>query len=197
VARAGFKPAAVPTSARRKAGPGSHASSPRVFRRHWLHLRGLQRAVVGATVTALPAAGPFRSLEPGCGQGFRLCLQAANHPQARFIGTDPQPDQAAHASLPGRRCRPGQHQGDVLELAQSPDIWLILFDLLAFQVSQQGHSEADLVACLDTSLQALDRKPMQEGQAMVGSDRQEVLETMAASFCWYTMPLMCSPGVLS
>ena len=41
--------------------------------------------------------GPFQLLELGCGQGFNLCLQAANYPQARFLGIDFNPEHIAHA----------------------------------------------------------------------------------------------------
>lgn len=42
-------------------------------------------------------SAPFRSLELGCGQGVHLCLQAANYPQAQFLGIDVHPDHIAHA----------------------------------------------------------------------------------------------------
>lgn len=70
-------------------------------------------------------------------------------------------------------------------------------DLLAFHALQQGHSEAELVACLDASLQALDRKPMHDGQTIEGADRQKVLETMTGAFCRNTLPLMRRLGVLA
>lgn len=41
-------------------------------------------------------AGPFQVVELGCGQGFHLCLQAANYPQAHFLGIDFHPDHIAH-----------------------------------------------------------------------------------------------------
>lgn len=40
---------------------------------------------------------PFRCLELGCGQGFSLCLQAANYPQAQFLGIDLKAEHIAHA----------------------------------------------------------------------------------------------------
>lgn len=40
--------------------------------------------------------GPFRYLELGCGQGFGLCLHAANYPQAQFVGVDLSPEHIAH-----------------------------------------------------------------------------------------------------
>ena len=42
-------------------------------------------------------AGPFQLLELGCGQGVQLCLQAANYPQARFLGIDFNAEHIAHA----------------------------------------------------------------------------------------------------
>lgn len=42
-------------------------------------------------------SGPFQLLELGCGQGFHLCLQAANYPQARFLGIDFNAEHIAHA----------------------------------------------------------------------------------------------------
>jgi SAM-dependent methyltransferase len=42
-------------------------------------------------------SGPFQLLELGCGQGFNLCLQAANYPQARFLGIDFNAEHIAHA----------------------------------------------------------------------------------------------------
>lgn len=41
--------------------------------------------------------GPFQLLELGCGQGYNLCLQAANYPQARFLGIDFNAEHIAHA----------------------------------------------------------------------------------------------------
>lgn len=40
---------------------------------------------------------PFRCLELGCGQGVGLCLQAANYPQAQFLGLDLKAEHIAHA----------------------------------------------------------------------------------------------------
>lgn len=40
--------------------------------------------------------GPFRLIELGCGQGFHLCTQAANYPEAHFLGIDLIPDHIAH-----------------------------------------------------------------------------------------------------
>jgi SAM-dependent methyltransferase len=42
-------------------------------------------------------SGPFQLLELGCGQGVQLCLQAANYPQARFLGIDFNAEHIAHA----------------------------------------------------------------------------------------------------
>lgn len=38
----------------------------------------------------------FRYLDLGCGQGLNLCLLAATHPQAQFVGVDFLPDHIAH-----------------------------------------------------------------------------------------------------
>lgn len=43
------------------------------------------------------AAGAFRYLELGCGQGFGLCVLAASYPQADFLGVDFNPEHVAHA----------------------------------------------------------------------------------------------------
>lgn len=43
------------------------------------------------------AGGAFRYLELGCGQGFGLCLLAANYPKAEFLGVDFNPEHIAHA----------------------------------------------------------------------------------------------------
>ena len=42
-------------------------------------------------------SGPFQLLELGCGQGYNLCLQAANYPQAHFLGIDFNAEHIAHA----------------------------------------------------------------------------------------------------
>lgn len=67
-------------------------------------------------------ARPFRLLELGCGQGFHLCLQAANYPHAQFVGVDVNPDHIAHATslasaggLPNIAFR----EADFLELEQN------------------------------------------------------------------------------
>lgn len=70
-------------------------------------------------------------------------------------------------------------------------------DLLAFHALQQGQPEADLLRCLDVSLQALDRKPIRAGQAVEGAERLAVLETMIAAFRRRSLPLMRRLGVLS
>lgn len=70
-------------------------------------------------------------------------------------------------------------------------------DLLAFHALQLGQAEAELVPCLDASLQALDRKPMRDGLAVDGAERREVLETMVEGFCRRSLPLMRRLGVLS
>lgn len=40
---------------------------------------------------------PFRYLDLGCGQGLNLCLLAACHPNAQFVGVDFLPEHIAHA----------------------------------------------------------------------------------------------------
>lgn len=40
--------------------------------------------------------GRFRYLDLGCGQGLNLCLLAAAHPQAEFVGVDFLPEHIAH-----------------------------------------------------------------------------------------------------
>lgn len=65
---------------------------------------------------------PFRLLELGCGQGFHLCLQAANYPHAQFVGIDFNSDHIAHASSLAAAAGLSNitfRQADVLELAQS------------------------------------------------------------------------------
>lgn len=70
-------------------------------------------------------------------------------------------------------------------------------DLLAFHALQQGCPEAELVTALDASLQALDRKPIRDGQPLEGSDRQEVLEKLVEDVRGRSLPLMRRLGVLS
>lgn len=70
-------------------------------------------------------------------------------------------------------------------------------DLMAFHALQQGKPEAELLQCLDASLQALERKPMRDGQAVEGAERLVVLETMIAAFRQRSLPLMRRLGVLS
>lgn len=70
-------------------------------------------------------------------------------------------------------------------------------DLFAFHALQQGNPEEELSRCLDERLQALDRKPMRDGQAVEGADRQAVLEAMANAFRRRSLPLMRRLGVLS
>lgn len=70
-------------------------------------------------------------------------------------------------------------------------------DLLAFHALLQGQPEADLLRCLDASLQALDRKPMRDGQGVEGEELLVVLETMIDAFRRRSLPLMRRLGVLS
>ena len=42
-------------------------------------------------------SGPFQLVELGSGQGYNLCLEAANYPQARFLGIDFNAEHIAHA----------------------------------------------------------------------------------------------------
>lgn len=72
-------------------------------------------------------AGPFRLLELGCGQGLHLCLQAANYPQAQFLGVDLQPDHIAHArslAAAGGLANVSFLQADFQDLDHAPpDLW--------------------------------------------------------------------------
>lgn len=70
-------------------------------------------------------------------------------------------------------------------------------DLLAFHALQLGHREADLLPCLEASLQALDRKLLRDGEPMQDADRQVVLKKMIGGFCQRSLPLMRRLGVLS
>jgi SAM-dependent methyltransferase len=66
--------------------------------------------------------GPFQLLELGCGQGFNLCLQAANYPQARFVGIDFNPEHIAHARSLAAAAGLSNirfEQADFLELVQA------------------------------------------------------------------------------
>ncbi|MEB3199495.1 MAG: class I SAM-dependent methyltransferase [Synechococcaceae cyanobacterium] len=76
---------------------------------------------------------PFRCLELGCGQGLGLCLQAANYPQADFLGIDFKAEHIAHGrSLAAE----GGLENVRFELA----------DLLAIEASPpSGWGEFDLV----------------------------------------------------
>ena len=68
--------------------------------------------------------GPFQLLELGCGQGFNLCLQAANYPQARFLGIDFNPEHIAHARSLAAASGLGNvrfEQADFLELGHIAD----------------------------------------------------------------------------
>lgn len=67
-------------------------------------------------------SGPFQLLELGCGQGFHLCLQAANYPQARFLGIDFNAEHIAHARSLAAASGLGNirfEQADFLELEQA------------------------------------------------------------------------------
>lgn len=67
-------------------------------------------------------AGPFQLLELGCGQGVQLCLQAANYPQARFLGIDFSAEHIAHARSLAAASGLGNirfEQADFLELEQA------------------------------------------------------------------------------
>lgn len=78
-------------------------------------------------------ARPFRLLELGCGQGFHLCLQAANYPQAHFVGIDFKPDHIAHASSLARAAELSNItflQADVLDLVQDHSALGQPFDLV-------------------------------------------------------------------
>jgi SAM-dependent methyltransferase len=70
-------------------------------------------------------------------------------------------------------------------------------DLLAFHALQQGCPEAELLTTLDAGLQALDRKPMRDGQAVEGTERQAVLESMVETLRRRTLPLMRRLEVLT
>jgi len=68
-------------------------------------------------------AGPFQLVELGCGQGLHLCLQAANYPQARFLGLDFHADHIAHGRSLAAAAGLGNVsflQADFLELDTSP-----------------------------------------------------------------------------
>ena len=67
---------------------------------------------------------PFRLLELGCGQGVQLCLQAANYPQASFLGIDFNPEHIAHArSLAAAAALDNVEfrLGDFVELEKDPE----------------------------------------------------------------------------
>jgi SAM-dependent methyltransferase len=64
-----------------------------------------------------------RYLELGCGQGLNLCLIAALHPQAEFVGIDFNPHHIAHAQQLARAAGLANVrflEGDFLQLAQDP-----------------------------------------------------------------------------
>ena len=67
-------------------------------------------------------SGPFQLLELGCGQGVQLCLQAANYPQAHFLGIDFNAEHIAHARSLAAATGLGNisfEQADFLELEQA------------------------------------------------------------------------------
>ena len=67
-------------------------------------------------------SGPFQLLELGCGQGVQLCLQAANYPQAHFLGIDFNAEHIAHARSLAAASGLGNvrfEQADFLELEQA------------------------------------------------------------------------------
>ena len=69
-------------------------------------------------------SGPFQLLELGCGQGVNLCLQAANYPQARFLGIDFNAEHIAHArslAASAGLANVRFEQADFLELEQAAD----------------------------------------------------------------------------
>jgi SAM-dependent methyltransferase len=78
-------------------------------------------------------AGEFRLLELGCGQGVQLCLQAANYPQARFLGIDFNPEHIAHAralAASAGLTNIAFREGDFLALEQEPEALGEAFDLV-------------------------------------------------------------------
>lgn len=78
-------------------------------------------------------SSPFRVLELGCGQGFHLCLQAANYPQAQFLGIDLNPEHIAHArslAASAQLTNLSFRTADFLELEQNPDALGEPFDLV-------------------------------------------------------------------
>jgi SAM-dependent methyltransferase len=75
----------------------------------------------------------FRVLELGCGQGFGLCLQAANYPQAQFTGVDFRAGHIAHGRALARSAELGNISfvdADFLSLAQAPPEGWGPFDLV-------------------------------------------------------------------
>jgi len=65
----------------------------------------------------------FRYLELGCGTGLGLCLQAALHPEGRFVGIDFMPEHIAQGRWLARRLQLDNVvfvEGDLLELARNP-----------------------------------------------------------------------------
>lgn len=78
-------------------------------------------------------AGPFRLLELGCGQGFHLCAQAANYPDAHFLGIDFNADHIAHArslAVAAGLDNIDFRQADFLDLEQDPSVLGEPFDLV-------------------------------------------------------------------
>ena len=67
-------------------------------------------------------SGPFQLLELGCGQGYNPCLQAANYPQAHFLGIDFNAEHIAHArslAVASGLVNVRFEQADFLELEQA------------------------------------------------------------------------------
>jgi SAM-dependent methyltransferase len=65
----------------------------------------------------------FRYLELGCGTGLGLCLQAALHPEGRFVGIDFMPEHIAQGRWLARRLQLDNVvflESDLLELARNP-----------------------------------------------------------------------------
>jgi len=84
-------------------------------------------------------AQPFRYVDLGCGQGVGLCVMAALHPNAEFVGVDFLPEHIAHGRSLAAAAQLGNVQfleADFLQLAQAPEASL----------QELGLAEADLAA---------------------------------------------------
>lgn len=115
-------------------------------------------ATLAGYVTPSEAGTPLRYLELGCGQGFGLCLFAANHPDIEFVGIDFSPEHIAHARALAAQAGLGNvrfEEADFLDLARAWPESLGRFDYAVLHGIYSwvpADVRAAIVACLDRAL---------------------------------------------